>query len=191
MVKCEFCGKELDLYFKCNYCGGLFCAEHHLPENHDCPNKPKSPPPYIKEALYRARVYDLREPKESFYLKSKKRKLKRIAVGFIKVLAFLVFTFATALPTILYAYLLFMPEMKNVLGFLFFFAGTTLFVQYILPNILYLVVWLFVVISALRHKCKWWYHLILLLISLWNWYSLIRLSAIAQFLKSMLGAFGG
>jgi hypothetical protein len=34
---CEFCGKETGILpFDCNYCGGSFCAEHRLPENHEC-----------------------------------------------------------------------------------------------------------------------------------------------------------
>ena len=37
MVKCDRCGKEVDLPFRCNYCGGYFCSEHRLPEFHDCP----------------------------------------------------------------------------------------------------------------------------------------------------------
>lgn len=37
MPKCEYCGKEISvLPFKCKYCGKTFCAEHRLPENHDC-----------------------------------------------------------------------------------------------------------------------------------------------------------
>jgi len=35
-LKCQFCGKEEVLPFKCQYCGGLFCPEHRLPENHAC-----------------------------------------------------------------------------------------------------------------------------------------------------------
>ncbi len=37
MVKCDYCGKEVALPFICPYCGGKFCVEHHLPENHNCP----------------------------------------------------------------------------------------------------------------------------------------------------------
>ncbi|MBD3197827.1 MAG: hypothetical protein GF317_22440 [Candidatus Lokiarchaeota archaeon] len=34
---CEFCGDEIPyLPFKCKYCGGTYCKEHRLPENHDC-----------------------------------------------------------------------------------------------------------------------------------------------------------
>jgi Zn-dependent protease len=35
-LKCEFCGKEEALPFVCNYCGGVFCADHRLPEAHQC-----------------------------------------------------------------------------------------------------------------------------------------------------------
>jgi hypothetical protein len=31
------CGREEFLPYKCSYCGGTFCTEHRLPENHDCP----------------------------------------------------------------------------------------------------------------------------------------------------------
>jgi len=37
MVRCQYCGKEVALPFRCRYCGGLFCVEHHLPEKHECP----------------------------------------------------------------------------------------------------------------------------------------------------------
>lgn len=33
---CQKCGKETLLPFRCPYCGGYFCSEHRLPENHEC-----------------------------------------------------------------------------------------------------------------------------------------------------------
>jgi len=36
-LKCQKCAKEIFLPFRCPYCGGYFCSEHRLPENHDCP----------------------------------------------------------------------------------------------------------------------------------------------------------
>lgn len=36
-MECQKCGKETFLPFRCPYCGGYFCTEHRLPENHDCP----------------------------------------------------------------------------------------------------------------------------------------------------------
>ena len=37
MAKCDACGKYENLPYQCRRCGGTFCAEHRLPENHDCP----------------------------------------------------------------------------------------------------------------------------------------------------------
>jgi Zn-dependent protease len=36
-TKCQYCGREVVLPFKCPYCNGYFCSEHRLPENHACP----------------------------------------------------------------------------------------------------------------------------------------------------------
>jgi len=36
-LKCQYCGAEEPLPFKCPFCGGYFCVEHRLPENHECP----------------------------------------------------------------------------------------------------------------------------------------------------------
>ena len=36
MVKCDYCGKEEYMPFRCKYCGGYFCTEHRLPEMHNC-----------------------------------------------------------------------------------------------------------------------------------------------------------
>ncbi|MDG6909431.1 MAG: metalloprotease [Nitrososphaerota archaeon] len=35
-MKCDLCGKDESLPFVCNYCGGAFCADHRLPEAHQC-----------------------------------------------------------------------------------------------------------------------------------------------------------
>lgn len=48
MVKCNFCDKEVTLPYTCPYCGGEFCVEHHLPENHNCPNLKEATPPSAK-----------------------------------------------------------------------------------------------------------------------------------------------
>ena len=36
MVKCDYCGRDEDIPFRCNYCGGYFCSDHRLPEFHAC-----------------------------------------------------------------------------------------------------------------------------------------------------------
>ncbi|WP_075938102.1 rhomboid family intramembrane serine protease [Halosegnis longus] len=37
MAECDVCGKHIDMPYECRRCGGDFCAEHRLPENHSCP----------------------------------------------------------------------------------------------------------------------------------------------------------
>jgi len=37
MSKCDVCGKEESMPYQCRHCGGTYCAEHRLPESHDCP----------------------------------------------------------------------------------------------------------------------------------------------------------
>ena len=45
MTFCEHCGEKISfLPFKCKYCGGSYCKEHRLPENHQCTFQLKSIP---------------------------------------------------------------------------------------------------------------------------------------------------
>lgn len=37
MATCDACGKQENMPYECRRCGGTFCSEHRLPENHDCP----------------------------------------------------------------------------------------------------------------------------------------------------------
>ena len=46
--QCEICGKKDALTFHCNYCGSYFCAEHHLPESHNCTYKPRTTPFHVR-----------------------------------------------------------------------------------------------------------------------------------------------
>ncbi|MEM3616552.1 MAG: AN1-type zinc finger domain-containing protein [Candidatus Bathyarchaeia archaeon] len=48
-MKCQKCGAETFLPFRCPYCGGYFCAEHRLPENHECPKIESARAPAEKE----------------------------------------------------------------------------------------------------------------------------------------------
>ena len=36
-MNCQMCGQETLMPFQCPYCGGQFCSQHRLPENHSCP----------------------------------------------------------------------------------------------------------------------------------------------------------
>ena len=46
--QCEICGIKDALTFHCNYCGGYFCEDHHLPENHKCNSIPKMAPFHVR-----------------------------------------------------------------------------------------------------------------------------------------------
>ena len=37
MATCDQCGREESMPYSCRYCGGTFCPDHRLPENHACP----------------------------------------------------------------------------------------------------------------------------------------------------------
>jgi len=37
MAKCDQCGRQENMPYRCRYCGGTFCGDHRLPENHACP----------------------------------------------------------------------------------------------------------------------------------------------------------
>lgn len=36
MAKCDVCGKDESMPYNCRHCGGTYCGEHRLPENHNC-----------------------------------------------------------------------------------------------------------------------------------------------------------
>lgn len=36
MATCDECGTHVDMPYNCRRCGGAYCGEHRLPENHDC-----------------------------------------------------------------------------------------------------------------------------------------------------------
>ncbi|MEW6605599.1 MAG: AN1-type zinc finger domain-containing protein [Thermoproteota archaeon] len=35
-MRCDFCGNDETIPFKCRYCEGTFCSAHRLPPNHNC-----------------------------------------------------------------------------------------------------------------------------------------------------------
>jgi Zn-dependent protease len=49
-LKCEACGKEEALPFVCNYCRGVFCADHRLPESHNCKGNLTKKPVIVTQA---------------------------------------------------------------------------------------------------------------------------------------------
>jgi len=59
--------------FKCQYCGEYFCAEHRLPEKHECPGLYAAASPYEKE-MKRIREKIRREEEALIAMRSKERK---------------------------------------------------------------------------------------------------------------------
>jgi len=37
MAKCDQCGEHENMPYRCRHCGGTYCGNHRLPENHECP----------------------------------------------------------------------------------------------------------------------------------------------------------
>ncbi|KPV64623.1 MAG: Peptidase family M50 [Candidatus Bathyarchaeota archaeon BA2] len=92
-AKCQHCGIEVVLPFKCSYCNGYFCSEHRLPENHACPEywRAKAPreekPPITVEAepAYKYTVTYLPIPTAKVFWFSK-TELKHLALGALLVM---------------------------------------------------------------------------------------------------------
>ena len=56
MTFCEHCGEKIPILpFKCKYCGGAYCKEHRLPENHKCSFESKHIP-IITSALKESKL---------------------------------------------------------------------------------------------------------------------------------------
>jgi len=37
MQQCDVCGDDVNMPYNCGSCGGTYCSQHRLPENHSCP----------------------------------------------------------------------------------------------------------------------------------------------------------
>jgi len=112
-----------------------------------------------------------------------------IVVGFLKVLAFSIFTIATMLPTILYLVMMTLPEYQSTLALLYVFRPDFIFWR-IVSNLGYLIAWVVVVYKVLRKRGKWWYYLILLGFGLWNWWTLLRDIWWFELFKGLFKAIG-
>ena len=95
-MECQLCKKGVALPFQCPYCGGYFCAEHRLPENHACSEywKALAPreeaPPAITEMPERrpyeySFTYTSPRPTSKIFWFSPKE-LKHLAVGALLVM---------------------------------------------------------------------------------------------------------
>ena len=86
--RCDYCGREVALPFRCHLCGGIFCAEHRLPESHRCPELWKARAPR-REVAQRIRVepWVVRKPSyRPFMVKARSlTEVKHLAVSALLV----------------------------------------------------------------------------------------------------------
>ena len=86
-AKCQQCGIEVVLPFKCSYCHGYFCSEHRLPENHACPEywRAKTPREEPSRPTYKYTItYPPRPTAKVFWFS--KTELKHLALGALLVM---------------------------------------------------------------------------------------------------------
>ncbi len=130
-MKCEKCQKEEVLPFRCPYCGGYFCSEHRLPENHDCPKielarTPKMETPKViiqKQKPYEYTVsYGVLKPQwKKFSFSEKEIKhltvavLLVICIGFSPAIYIQIDPYSLALFTLLLATSFFIHEFAHKL----------------------------------------------------------------------------
>ena len=92
-MKCQKCGKEIFLPFRCPYCRGYFCSEHRLPENHSCPGielarvprKEVSPTAVQTEKPYEYAV-TYTPPRSRTKISFSKKEVKHLTVGALLVI---------------------------------------------------------------------------------------------------------
>ncbi len=95
MAKCQQCGNDVVLPFKCNYCGGCFCGEHRIPERHNCPEAwraraPREAPPVSSQGWssdkpsYKYTISYTPQASRIFWFS--KTELKHLAIGALLVM---------------------------------------------------------------------------------------------------------
>jgi Zn-dependent protease len=93
-AKCQYCGDDVVLPFRCSYCGGSFCAEHRLPERHNCPEAwrakaPRDAPPIRTQGTPQAPSYKYTvsyTPQSARVFWFSKTELKHLTVGALLVM---------------------------------------------------------------------------------------------------------
>ncbi len=83
-MKCDYCGKDEALPFRCQYCHGSFCPEHRLPENHNCPEIDQAIEAKAQKQSYEYKVtYAPTMPKNKFSFST--TEIKHLIIGALLV----------------------------------------------------------------------------------------------------------
>ncbi len=93
MVKCDLCGDEVYLPFRCSYCGGYYCSKHRLPEFHDCTGLYRGRGTYSTGRASVNRSYDAyHRPTRKMYafrslFRFSERELRDLGVGLLLIVS--------------------------------------------------------------------------------------------------------
>jgi uncharacterized protein YkwD len=94
LTRCDECGKEVTLPFRCNFCKGYFCVEHRLPENHACLFAPPRTPLGHWKAKKNTKKWKTSVPvRKSYSSKSSRGKKAALAIIAISSIVLLLFVF--------------------------------------------------------------------------------------------------
>ena len=91
-MKCQVCSQETLLPFRCQFCGGLFCSEHRLPENHACPRidfaRTQRQEQVMTPQSYNSYqyTYNLGQSRQARHISSSPKELKHITVAALLVI---------------------------------------------------------------------------------------------------------
>ena len=91
-LSCEKCGKDDPFPFTCTYCKKSFCADHHLPENHECGSIWMARPPTefpgasSQKRSYGSSSYDRGSSGSDRIFWFSRTELKHLAVGTLLVM---------------------------------------------------------------------------------------------------------
>lgn len=107
-MKCQACEREEDLPFRCPYCGGSFCSDHRLPENHACPRieaaRAERQGQVMQQQGYGnysySYVYGQDPHKKQFHIRWSQKEVKHIGIAAVLVMGIgiSIGAFATLLP---------------------------------------------------------------------------------------------
>jgi Zn-dependent protease len=86
-MQCQQCQQETLLPFRCPYCGGQFCSEHRLPENHVCPRidfaRSQRQEQVLTPQSYNSYqyTYNLGPPRQPRHITTSPKELKNIGIA--------------------------------------------------------------------------------------------------------------
>jgi len=94
LARCDECGTEVTIPFRCNLCKGQFCSEHRLPENHACLFAPPRTPLGHWKAKKKTKKWKTSIPtRKSYSSRSSSGKKVALLIAAILSIAILLFIF--------------------------------------------------------------------------------------------------